>query len=515
MKQTISRREFIRMGLAGLLSISLTSCLTGGEESLPNIVIIFADDIGPGDIAFYHRERVGAPPVVPTPNIDWLISAGMRFNHAYAPNSLCAPSRFSMLTGNYSYRNERPFGAWKPWTPSGIEPEYTTFARIAKQTDYATAFLGKWGCGGELHEKDGGEIARINDLENTDFSQLYKAANYFGFDYALELPAGIQNSPLAFYENSQWMPLQDDSTLDWLGFEQHQISKDTEDFIGFGDSNWDPSLVGPLLATKATAYIAEHTRNSPDQPFLMFYASQAVHEPHTPSESLQGTPIAGSTPGALGDMIVELDTQIGMIIDSLKACGVWDNTLFIFTSDNGGLPHIDQGLQEAGHDSTNGLRGRKGNIYEGGSRVPFIAVWPNQIKPGSESNERIVGHDVVATIQALTGQRINDDVVKDSLNLLPLFQGDPQAGGHAIIIQQSPRDPFFAIIKEQWKLILSAEDKQAWWSSFPVALFDLTNNPGENEDYNLIDDVQYQEIVERLLTEYHSLRETGRATVQH
>ncbi len=152
--ETLSRRDFLKLVLAGIATIPLVSCTRGATMPKPNIVVIFADDVGPGDIGFYHRQRTGMSPVIPTPNIDQMIADGMRFDDAHAPNSLCAPSRYSMLTGNYSFRNYEPFGIWRPWKDPGIESNYATSARIAQKAGYATAFLGKWGCGGQLKEKN-------------------------------------------------------------------------------------------------------------------------------------------------------------------------------------------------------------------------------------------------------------------------------------------------------------------------------------------------------------------------
>jgi arylsulfatase A-like enzyme len=507
----LTRREFHKAILAGLLAIPLASCTHQTPKTKPNIVLIFADDIGPGDIGYYHTQRTGKSPVIPTPNIDQMISDGIRFSDAHAPNSLCAPSRFSMLTGNYSFRNERPWGAWSPWVNPGIEPKYTTSARISRQSGYATAFLGKWGCGGLLSEQDTGKIVSRENLEYADFSHLYKAANYFGFDYALELPRGIQNFPFAFYENSRWMPLKESSQLQWVGSEQNKLK---EKDSGIGDSNWNPTQVGSILASKAEAYIKKHTAENPDQPFFLYFSSQAVHAPHTPPEELDGVPIAGSTPDAQGDMVRELDTQVGMIIQCLKETGVYENTLLIFTSDNGGLKPTPA-LAEAGHDSTNGLRGVKGKIYEGGSRVPFIAVWPNWIKPNIESNEPVVAHDIVATIAAITEQDVSEWEVKDSLNLLPLFLGDPNAKGHEVILQQSQVGPHYAIRREQWKLIFKAPDRSNVKGLKPVALFDLKANPYEDEKDNLVNNEQYQELVRELFEEYLQIRETDKATVSN
>lgn len=350
------------------------------------------------------------------------------------------------------------------------------------------------------------------DPENTDYSKLHKSANYFGFDYALELPVGIQNAPYIFYENSQWMKIKDDSILTGIESEQH---KNPDKKTGIGDSNWDPTQVGPMLASKAVAYIKQHTANKPDQSFFMFYSAQAVHQPYTPPISLDGVSIANSTPSAHGDMVHELDTQAGMIIDVLKETNAYENTLIIFTSDNGGHGPEVTALSDFGHNSSNGLRGSKGMIYEGGDRVPFIAVWPNMITPSSQSDEPIVGHDIVATIQAITNQQPSSETAMDSLNLLPLFFRELTDKGHQVILQQSTQGPFYAIRKDQWKLILLApdKDKKRVKDAVPVALFDLENNPFENEDNNLIDSEEYQNLVHELFDEYLKIRENDLATV--
>jgi arylsulfatase A-like enzyme len=513
----LSRKDFLNLVLTGLLAIPLASCANFGLSSKPNIVVIMADDIGLGDIGFYHAQRTGKPSVIPTTNIDRMISDGIRFNDAHAPNSLCAPSRFSMLTGNYSIRNEKPFGAWRPWANPGIEPKYTTIARIAKRAGYATSFLGKWGCGGQLKEKDTGVSISNQNNENADYTQIYKSANYFGFDYALELPVGIQNYPYIFYEDSKWMPLAKNSKLEQIGPVQHKLPDSKS---GIGDSNWDPSQVGEILASKAVRYIEKQTVDNPNQPFFMYYCSQAVHVPHTPPDELGGTLIAGSTPSAHGDMVHELDVQVGKIIKCLKERGVIENTLLIFTSDNGGLPPEITTMSEFEHDASNGLRGSKGSIYEGGDRVPFIAVWPNKIKPGIESNEPIVGHDIVATIAAITKQRVSTDVVKDSFDLLPLFYGDTNTRGHEIILQQSPNgnmpnSVFYAIRRREWKLVLLSPNKKNMIGLKPIALFNLSKNPFEDEEYNLINREQYKDLVNELLSEYLQIRATDMATVNN
>nr|MBX2871228.1 sulfatase-like hydrolase/transferase [Saprospiraceae bacterium] len=168
--------------LIALLLFGKVLLAQGDGMEKPNIVVVMADDIGLGDIGFYHQQRTGQKPLVPTPNIDQLIRSGMRFSDAHSPASLCAPTRFSMLTGNFSYRNQRrPWGVWSPWVDAGIEPKYTTIARIAKQGGYTTAFFGKWGLGG-LWETQHKNYAK--------FAQMEGGAEKYGFDYSLVLPQG-------------------------------------------------------------------------------------------------------------------------------------------------------------------------------------------------------------------------------------------------------------------------------------------------------------------------------------
>ena len=307
------------------ISLCLLCYFSATAQTKPNIILIMADDIGLGDIGFYHQQRTGEKSIVPTPNIDKLIRKGMRFSDAHSPASLCAPTRFSMLTGNFSYRNYLPWGVWSPIRGTGIDPDFTTIARIAKKGGYRTGFFGKWGLGG------------LWEAWPEDYSIIEGGAQKLGFDYSLLLPQGIQSKPYAFYENGKWMKLHKDSELVHIPFEQTQYEEDNRNRNrdGIGDSYWNPALAGPILANKAVEYI--HEQAASNTPFFLYYCSQAVHIPHTPTDELNRTQIAGSTLGKHGDMIVELDAQVGLLIKALKKTGQYKNTLFVFTSDNGGL----------------------------------------------------------------------------------------------------------------------------------------------------------------------------------
>ncbi|MBT3376994.1 MAG: arylsulfatase [Lentisphaerae bacterium] len=503
-------------GIKSLRLLVLAGTVSAGVYAAdkPNVVVIFADDLGPGDINVYHGERTGQASPIPTPNMDKLTETGMRFDDARAPNSLCAPSRFSMLTGNYSWRDYQPFGCWTPFARTGIDGKFTTSARIAKAGGYATAFFGKWGCGGRLKTTDG-QTANRNNRAQADWRQIYEAANHHGFDYAYELPSGIQGTPLVYYENGRWDKLNPDSKLVSVGPKQngYAVSRKLRDKSFMGDSNWDPTIAGPRLAAKAVAYVRKQAKEKPNQPFFIYYCSQAVHIPHTPTEELDGVKIAGTTPGVHGDMVKELDTQVGLIIKALKETERWQNTLFILTSDNGGL-RPDKKAGEAGHDPSHGLRGSKGAIYEGGDRVPFIAVWPGKIKPGTISREPVVAHDIVATLAHLAGQPVDRTKVKDSLNLIPLLTGKEPVERHKVLMHQSQNGPRYAIRKGDLKLIMKAQSKKNLKGLKPLELFNLKENPTEDPEQNLLNSPKYKDTVAELLETYLTYRKTGESTVE-
>jgi arylsulfatase A-like enzyme len=465
--------------------------MQGGVSAreLPNIVVVVADDLGPGDIGFYHRQRTGAEAVIPTPNIDRLIAEGMRFDDAHSAAPLCAPSRFGMLTGNYSYRNYKPYGVWAPWEKTGLNPRSVTSARIAKQAGYATAFFGKSGMGGDFKEMDSKtSVSWKESYKKYDLARRTNGPNQWGFDYSFELPSGIQNHPFAFYENGTWMPLKPDSAWKMIGPKQnaYAVSRKHNDLIQIGDSNWDPTLAGPMLIEKATAYIRKQVDTFPKQPLFMYYCSQAVHIPHTPPDELDGNQIAGSTPGPHGDMVKELDVQVGMLIRALKDAGIYENTLFIFTSDNGGLA-ADPAAAERGHDPSNGWSGLKGAVLEGGHRIPFVASWPGVIEPGTHSAETISALDLVATLAAVAGQEISRDQVMDSVNLLPLFRQERGAKGHAVLIHYSQTGTA-ALRQGPWKLHVYGKNLKNLEAR---SLYNLETNPSEDERQNLLNNPEY------------------------
>jgi arylsulfatase A-like enzyme len=498
-----------------LLLLLVFSCVPKEEvpQKLPNVVFILADDIGQGDIGFYHRERTDQAEIIPTPNLDALIDSGIRFNDAHTVSALCSPTRYSVMTGNYTFRCYRPWGVWSACARSGIGEGELTVGQVMKNAGYKTAFFGKWHLGSDWNIKGSNEIYRASGTgdDTTDFTKIVDGSpNHLGFDYSFMLPSGIQNNPFAYYENAIWWPLGEDSKfivnpLLHGGFYERKHPR-------FADSNWITSEAGVLLTRKTLDFIDLQVKENPDQPFFIYYCSQAVHVPHEPPDVFLGAPVEGTTLSAHGDMIRELDLQVGAIIEALKESGVYENTLFIFSSDNGGLNIND--TEATGHDSSNGYRGSKTWIYEGGHRVPFIASWPATIQPNQVSHEPVMVHDLAATLYAITGQNMPEDQAMDSYNILPLLLQEENARGRSVIYSQgSGSRGKVAIRQGNWKLIIQS-DRADSSIRIPVELYDLSENIYEKEEGNLINDPSQQQRVDDLLDLFNAIRDSETRTTK-
>ncbi len=321
-----------------------------------------------------------------------------------------------------------------------------------------------------------------------------------GFDYSFTLPCGIQGPVYTAYENGNWYPLGKDSRIVYL---DEQTVADpgylSSKGPGMGDSNWDPRDLGKRLAAKAVDFIDAHAGR---KPFFLCYWSPMVHLPHCPPDEFDGVPVKGTTPTAHLDMIRDLDLQVARIVSALKKNGVYDNTLIVFTSDNGGL-YVAASLK-AGHNPNGGWRGSKNAAYEGGHRVPFIATWPAGITAGRVSDEPVATHDMLATMAALLKQDVPADEALDSLNLLPLLTG--QAGfvaRESLVLQAGSRYEIMFRVGD-WKLILQSDHPVTKFE--PIALFNLAENPREQESRNLVNDPAQRERVQTMRQRYLAIR---------
>ncbi|QDU90275.1 Arylsulfatase precursor [Pirellulimonas nuda] len=498
------------------LCLAALACLLAAAPTVmagpPNVVFIMADDVGLGDIGYYHRQRTGKAPVAPTPNLDSLAAAGMRFSDAHSSTALCSPTRYCAMSGNLNYRSNAPWGVWGSFRPTPFTDTDATLGRIAQSAGLTTAFIGKWHLGGDFGRADGKGIYRGADRGDkplgVDVSKMIAGGPpSTGFDYSYTLPCGIQGPLYVAYENGAWSPFAADSRI------IHFSAKSAGDpaYVsdkgpGMGDSRWDPSRVGPMIAAKAAAFIENSAAE--EKPFFLCYWTPAVHLPHLPPAQFDGRKVRGETPTRHLDMLIDLDQQVGKIVGALRGSDVLDNTLLIFSSDNGGLN--DARGQAAGHDSSGGYRGFKNQPYEGGHRVPFFAVWPGKIEPGSRSDEPVAVHDVAATMAAAVGAPLGPQQAQDSYNLLPLLLGQAGFVGRDELLLQGGSQHEVIYRRGDWKLIVQSNRPATQWR--PAALFNLAQSPLEAEGENLIDDPEQAARVKSMLQRYRQLRSSGERT---
>lgn len=450
----LTRREAIKTfalatSAAALSPQSLIAETTRDGKKLPNIVLILSDDLGYGDVSCYGAK------VVSTPNIDKLAANGQRFTDAHADAATCTPSRYSVLTGEYAWRI--PGAHILPGDAALlIDPARPTLPSQLKKAGYATGCVGKWHLGlGDGNIDWNGEI-RPGPLE-------------VGFDYSFIIPATADRVPCVYVENHRVVGLdpkdpiivsyQHDIGTEPTGTEHPEMLKmrtshghndtivDGVSRIGFmsggKSARWVDEVMAPTLVKKATTFIEMNK----EQPFFLYLAASDIHVPHIPNNEFVNTTACGIR----CDAIHQLDWTVGQIAQTLEKLGLTEDTLIIFTSDNG--PVVDDGYADGsvehlnGHRPAGSLRGGKYTIWEGGTRVPFITSWPKQIKPGV--SDALIGQvDLLASLGALAG--VNSPASSaDSTNVLPALLGRSKRGRKYIVEEAN----VLAIRKGQWKLI--------------------------------------------------------------
>jgi arylsulfatase A len=399
-------RDRIRRLCLFTLAAAAAAAAPSAAAPKPNVILILADDLGYGDVGCYGATKVR------TPNIDRLAKEGRRFTDAHAASSVCSPSRYALLTGRYPFRVGNLWGPLGLRSPLVVETSRLTLARVMKDAGYATACLGKWHLGfGRKAPVDWNRPLRPGPLE-------------LGFDYYFGIPVVSSGPPFVYVENDRvvgWTaddPFVYGQRADTRAFPE-KMGLDQIGGARAAHKLYDEEEVGTTLKTKAVEWIGQHH----DAPFFLYLATPAIHHPFTPAPQFRGT----SECGRYGDSIHELDWVVGEVLAALEKHGLADQTLVIFTSDNGGM--LNQGGQDAwkaGHRLNGDLFGFKFDAWEGGHRVPFIVRWPGHVPAGTTSDQ-LVGHvDLLATMAALVGRALGPDDGPDSFNLLPAFTGSPE-----------------------------------------------------------------------------------------
>lgn len=502
----------------------------------PNILLVFADDVGVGDIRTYNNKQSNPDGALPPelPHLEKLAASGMIFTDANTPAGLCAPNRYSILTGNYPWRGRRAGGSWHFNAGSQFLAGQQSLGDVLQSVGYRTAMFGKVHLGALVWPKHpqpkgvtnpeqvtnydmgdpstgNGKKKKIFDYMAADFSrQLVDGLNQHGFDYTFLTYGGIQDSPYMYFENDTLVgtqnPSQDPSEdlVFWKGGKyknENGISNIQGWESGYGMPYWKTNEVGPTLTQKALSFIESHyeqnQREGTKKPFFMHYCSQAVHVPHTPPKQMLGVPIAGQTGDSVHtDMLYELDVTLGMILDDLKQRGELENTLVIFTSDNGGL---NPKVQKSRHNSNEGVRGYKAQIWEGGHRVPLFISWGKadawKIPAGIRTDHMVSIKDIFATLSDLVGAEKEPAQGLDSASFIDLLKSrnpDALPAPRAAMTFKGGGDQkggkYDAIREGKWKLITN--------HGSPVHLYNLKNDPTESSD--LIDHPEHTQRINEM-----------------
>ena len=477
----------------------------GAVEERPNIVFILADDLGLGDVSFHVRNVQKKKPLFETPVLDELASHAMWFTDGHSATSLCAPTRYAVMSGNNNYRSYAPAGVWSTFGRTAFKKGHATLGTVVRDAGYNTGFVGKWHLGGDFYVpgtktifrgQKGGNLQGKVDLRKI----IGGGPKYCGFDYDFTTPCGIQGPIYLLYENQEWAPLEEDSEIIFLNEKTIKHKKDlASKGEGMGDSNWDAKQLGKILSTKAAEFIKRNAAK--EEPFFLYYCSPMVHKPHCPPVAFDGKKIKGQTPTPHLDMVLDFDQQVKRIVEALKSTGEYENTLFVLSSDNGGLS--DGAAAKLGHSSSGGWNGTKNSPLEGGHRVPFFANWPGKIKPGI-THELASNQDLVATFAALVGTEIPDGQAQDSNNLLPLLTGEGEFQQRTSFPQQAGSKHELMFRKMPWKLIIQSNNKRNQFT--PKALYDLASDP--REQINLISESGQTHRVESMLREYQAIIES-------
>ncbi|MBN3584016.1 arylsulfatase [Algoriphagus aestuarii] len=469
------RKTFYFAGICFLFLVFACSPKEAVKEKLPNVIVILADDLGYGDIHAFNPEGK-----IPTPHIDQLAAEGMKFTDAHTPSAVCTPTRYGFLTGRYNWRSRLKSGVLTGKSPALIEDERTTIADVMKTAGYQTAFIGKWHLGWDWGLVDGdtlqGEGWDAKDFDQLDFTKpVTHTPNDLGFDYAYGHSGSLDMAPYVYVENGTATAIPDTVTVNTGKYSWWREGPTSPDF--------DHEKVTPNFFERSIQYIEEQAKE--EKPFFLYLALPSPHTPILPPAEWQGK--SGLAP--FGDFMMMIDDYIGQVNAAIKNAGIEENTLVIFTSDNGGSPAAGLDvMQAAGHFSSFIYRGHKADAYEGGHRVPFIAKWPAKIQAGTTRDHTICLTDIMATSAEITGYDLKDNEGVDSYSLMRLFDYDDPLEEFRDATVHHSINGSFAIRQGDWKLIL-AKGSGGW--SFPkpgdpteaelpdVQLYDLSTDPGE------------------------------------
>jgi arylsulfatase A-like enzyme len=416
-----------------IVQVAILSVLCGQlvVAETPNILLILADDLGYGDVRCYNERSK-----VPTPHIDRLAREGMRFLDAHSPCTVCTPTRYSLMTGQMAFRVPNGGTVFTGvGGPSLIAPGRLTLPAMLRDNGYATACVGKWHIGMTFFDSEGKPVRGdgVEAVRRVDFSRRIAGGPV---DQGFESFFGTACCPTtdwlyAFIEDDR-VPVPPRGPLDKSRLPKHPYANDCRP--GLIAPDFPMEEVDLVFLERSRRFLEQHVRNSPSRPFFLFHSAQAVHLPSFAAPQFQGKTEAGPH----GDFIHQLDQIVGELLATLEQLGVADNTIVIFTSDNG--PETTSVIHmraDFDHDGARPWRGVKRDSWEGGHRVPFLVRWPNKVKAGATSPQLTSLTDVMATVAAIVGVELPDNAAEDSFNILPALLDEAHPPIRPYLLQQA------------------------------------------------------------------------------
>lgn len=474
-----------------LLTFGVTVKSQTSKSKKPNIVLIYTDDLGYGDVSSYGTSAIQ------TPNIDRLAKNGVRFTNAHATSATCTPSRFSLLTGKYAWRKEGTGIA--PGDATLLIPvTTTTLPGMLQKAGYNTAVIGKWHLG-------------LGDAKGIDWNEKIKPGPAeIGFNYSFLIPATGDRVPCVFVENQQVVNLdkKDPITVSYTrpvdpnaptGKKNPELLKMHPSHghdmtivngisrIGYMKGGnaalWKDEDFANILVQKATAYITQQKAN----PFFLYFSTHDIHVPRVANERFAGK----SGFGPRGDVLLQLDWTVGQIEEVLKKNGLLENTLIIFTSDNGQViddGYKDDAVEKLGNHKPNGIyRGGKYSAFEAGTRVPFIVSWKGKVKPGKVNDALFSQIDLYASLASLAGVKVEAGQAPDSKNYLPVLLNQTNKQ-REFLIEQSINSTLSLVIGN-WKYIepskgpkINKDTNTELGNDPKPQLYNLAADPGETKN---------------------------------
>ncbi|MFT7671263.1 MAG: arylsulfatase A [Planctomycetota bacterium] len=481
-----------------LLTTSLICAAWGAApcnaQELPNILVIYADDLGYGDLSSYNPKAA-----YQTPRLDQMAAEGIRFSDAHSPSTICSPSRYGLYSGQQVCRTGRGSRAFEgPGGPSYIKPGEMSIAEMVKQQGYRTGVFGKWHVGltwyDEAGKKLGGGFENSLLIDYEKSTPLEDGPNARGFDESFVTPNCPTTDPLYLYIENGLVPVPASQR-----YKRDNVPNPVGKWRWDNDEGWmspDYKFVDAdlLFYDKTFDFIIRHRKQHPDVPFFAVFSTQISHAPVLPAPEFNGKTSAGPR----GDFIQELDTLVGRMLDALEELGIDENTLVLFNSDNGPETlHTVWMREDHGHDAAGGWRGMKRDGWEGGHRVPFIARWPGRIPPGQVTAQLSNTTDIFATVASVVGYSVPDGTAVDSYDMLPVLLGTQgeEKPVRPHMLTQSFRSEF-QLRQGPWKFLnhqgsggnnysKGTLKKYALPDSAPEApgqLYNLAEDPGERKN---------------------------------